>query len=402
MKVLLVNVVCGIRSTGRICTDLAEALEAAGHEVKIAYGREMLPERFEKYALRTTSDMDIRVSALESRIFDNAGFANRRETLKLVDEIRAFDPDVINLHVIHGYWLNAEILFDYLRSCGKKIIWTFHDCWAFTGHCAYFDYADCSRWKTQCRDCPEKGEYPASLIADRSSENYSRKKSLFTGIPDLRIVTPSEWLARYVRQSFLKEYPVDVIHNGIDAGVFRRTPETETHAEMLREKYGLAGKKAVIAVSTSWDRRKGLPEYFRLAEELGDGYRVLVVGLPEKIIKTLPENVTGIPRTDRPKQLAAFYCLAHAYVNASLEENYPTTNLEAISCGTPVITYDTGGSGESADLYGAVVPKGDVKALAEAVRHADELRPADPDSYDLSRKAMTDRYIELFLKGNNG
>ena len=402
MKVLLVNVVCGIRSTGRICTDLAEALEAAGHEVKIAYGRETLPERFEKYALRTASDADIRISALESRIFDNAGFTNRRETLKLVDEIRAFDPDVINLHVIHGYWLNAEILFDYLRSCGKKIIWTFHDCWAFTGHCAYFDYAGCSRWQTQCYDCPEKGKYPASLIADRSSENYVRKQSLFTGIPDLRIVTPSEWLARYVRQSFLKEYPVDIIHNGIDTGVFRRTPETETHAEMLREKYGLAGKKAVIAVSTSWDRRKGLPEYFRLAEELGDGYRVLIVGLPEKIIKTLPENVTGISRTDRPEQLAAFYCLAHAYVNASLEENYPTTNLEAISCGTPVITYDTGGSGESAVLYGAVVPKGDVKALAEAVRHADELRPADPEGYDLSRKAMTDRYIELFLKGNNG
>lgn len=400
MKILLVDVVCGIRSVGRICTDLAEALEEQGHEVKIAYGRETLPEQFQKYAVRTTTDWEIRYTALETRLLDNAGLTNAASTKALIEEIKAFDPDMINLHVLHGYWLNVDLLFRYLRTCGKRIVWTFHDCWAFTGHCAYFDYAGCERWKTGCHDCPEKKTYPASLLLDRSDRNYRWKKERFTGIPNLQIVTPSAWLANYIKDSFLREYPVQVIHNGIDTAVFRRDEKTLAISRKLEEKHGLKNKKVIVAASTSWNRRKGLPEYFRLADALGEEFRMVIIGLPPKLIKTLPENVLGIPRTDSPEELAGFYVLAYAYVNASLEENYPTTNLEAIACGTPVITYDTGGSGESAAFYGAVVPKGNVPALAEAVRRADSLIPAAADSYDLSRRAMTDRYIELFLKGN--
>jgi len=400
MRILLVAVVCGIRSVGRICTDLAQALEEQGHEVKIAYGRETLPEQFEKYAVRTTTDWEIRRTALETRLLDNAGLTNTASTRQLIETVKTFDPDIINLHVLHGYWLNVELLFRHLRTCGKRIVWTFHDCWAFTGHCAYFDYAGCDRWKTGCHDCPEKKTYPASLFLDRSNRNYRWKKERFTGIPNMQIVTPSAWLADYVKDSFLREYPVQVIHNGIDTAVFRRNERTLAVARQLAERYDLRDKKVAVAVSTSWDRRKGLPEYSKLADALGEDYKVVVIGLTPKLMKTLPANVLGIQRTDSPEELAGFYVLAHAYVNASLEENYPTTNLEAISCGTPVITYDTGGSGESAVLYGTVVPKGDVPALAEAVRRADTLLPAAPDSYDLSRRAMTDRYIELFLKGN--
>ena len=382
MKVLLVNVVCGIKSTGRICTDLAEALESSGHaaesgaacrlghKVKIAYGRENIPEKYRKYGIRTASDWEKKLSALSARLLDNAGFSrfNRVSTERLIEEIREFDPDVINLHVLHGYWLELETFFGYLRNCGKKIIWTFHDCWAFTGHCPYFDYAGCDRWKYMCRDCPCKGEYPAALLLDRSRENYLRKKDLFTGIPNLTIVTPSNWLKKLVGESFLKEYPVEVINNGIDTSVFRRTPEVMAEAERLKEKYAPGELKAVVAVSTSWDRRKGLPGYFELADELGEEYRVIIVGLPAEKLSALPENVTGVARTDSPLQLAAFYAMAHCYVNASLEENYPTTNLEALACGTPVVTYNAGGSGESAALYGRVVPVGNVPALAEAVR----------------------------------
>ena len=407
MKVLIIDVVCGVKSVGRICTDLADALTAEGHEVKIAYGRDNVPGKYEKYALRVGSDACVRLSALQSRVIDNAGFANKAETARFIEQIKDFDPDVIHLHVLHGYWLNVELLFEYLRTCGKKIVWTFHDCWAFTGHCAYFDYVGCDRWISQCCACPAKKEYPASLLLDRSKKNYLRKRELFTGIPNMSIVTPSAWLAEYVKRSFMGEYPVEVIHNGIDCSVFQRTPEVLALSDELRTKYNLTGKKVVVALSTSWDRRKGLPEYLKLADSLGEDYRVVIIGLPRDKIASLPDNVTGVPKTNSTAELAAFYVMAHAYVNASFEENYPTTNLEAISCGTPVITYDCGGSGESAALYGRTVPKGDIAALADAVRHAREnirhIKPSpSPECFStLGYKAMTDKYLERLLNEEN-
>lgn len=399
MRVLLINVVCGIRSTGRICTDLAEALEAQGHEVKIAYGRETVPEKFRRFALRTESDSGIKISALRARVSDNAGFSNRQTTVRFVETIREYDPDVIHLHVLHGYWLNVEVLFEYLRGYGKKIIWTFHDCWAFTGHCAYFDYVACDKWISGCSCCPDKKAYPSSILSDRSKVNYLKKKALFTGIPDMHIVTPSKWLADYVERSFFKEYPVKVINNGIDTDVFCRNTDTLQAAEKLKKRYGLSGKKLVIAVSTSWDRRKGLQEYYKLADELGEAYQVAVIGLSAEQAASVPGNILGIQRTDSVFELAGFYVLAHAYVNASMEENYPTTNLEAISCGTPVIAYETGGSGESAKIFGTVVPKGNISALSEAVRNAGQAVPVlSPEEIkkSFSFRRMTDQYLELY------
>lgn len=387
MKILMINVVCGIRSTGRICTDLAEALEQQGHTVKIAFGRENVPERYERFAVRVDGEAGVKFSALQARLLDNAGFSNRASTLKFVKWIREFDPDIIHLHVLHGYWLNMEILFSYLRTCGKKIIWTMHDCWAFTGHCVHFAYAKCEKWKTRCHHCPEEREYPACILLDRSSENYRRKKAAFTGIPNLQIVTPSQWLADRVRESFMGEYPVSVIRNGIDTGVFQPFPSD------LRAQYGLEGRKIVLGVATSWRERKGLSVFPALAEELGKEYQVILIGLTPQQIKALPPSILGIERTDNVRQLAEFYTLADVYVNASFEENYPTTNLEAISCGTPVVTFDAGGSGESARLFGSVVPKGDVKALADAVRNAGTLVSSNPD---LNYRKMISEYLALF------
>lgn len=383
----MVNVVCGIRSTGRICTDLAEALEKQGHTVKIAYGRESVPEKYSRFAVRVGEDTGVKISALQARIFDNAGFGNHMATEKWIAWVREFDPEIINLHVLHGYWLDLEVLFEYLRTCGKKIIWTMHDCWAFTGHCVHFDYAGCDKWKTCCGACPEKREYPASVFLDRSEKNYRKKKALFTGIPGLRIVTPSVWLASRVRESFLKEYPVSVIHNGIDTAAFQPVESD------LREKYALGDRKVVLGVSTSWRERKGLSVFPKLAEKLGNGYQVILIGLTDRQIRSLPASVLGIQRTDNVRQLAAFYSLAEVYVNASFEENYPTTNLEAIACGTPVVTFDSGGSGESAVLFGAVVPKGDIGALAEAVRNASNYVSSHPE---LSEKKMIADYLALF------
>ena len=369
MKVLMINSVCGIRSTGRICTDLAQALEAQGHTVRIAYGRETVPERFSRYAVRIGSDCGVKLHALKARAFDASGFGSRFATLRFLDWVRKYDPDVIHLHNVHGYYLHVGLLFDYLRTCGKRILWTLHDCWAFTGHAAYCEQANCEKWKNGCSHCPKDWDYPKSL-SDHARRNYARKKALFTGIPNLELVTPSQWLADLCAESFLKEYPVTVIHNGINTDVFRPCDGTA-----LRASLGLT-----------------------LSEMLSDRERIVLVGMSERQIQGLPPAILGLPRTNSAQELAALYAMADVYANPTYEDNYPTTNLEAIACGTPVVTYATGGSPESARLYGLIVRKGDISAFAAAIPEALLLR----DSYDptisnsFSCKAAVCSYLCLY------
>ena len=254
MKVLMINVVCGIRSTGRICTDLATELEKQGHEVKIAYGREQVPQQFRKYAVRIGSDFDVKLHGLKARVLDAAGLGSKRATEKFIKWVREYDPDVIHLHNIHGYYINIEVLFKYLKTCGKKIIWTLHDCWAFTGHSAYCDAIDCRKWKDGCRKCPQLKEYPKAII-DLSCINWKKKRALFTRISNMIIVTPSYWLEGYVKQSFLKEYPVKVIHNGIDTSQFYPMVND------FRKLYNLEDKYILLGVATSWDDMKGYSDF---------------------------------------------------------------------------------------------------------------------------------------------
>ena len=387
MKVLMINVVCGIRSTGRICTDLATALEAQGHEVKIAYGREDVPEQFQKYAVRIGSDLDVKLHGVKARLFDAAGFGSKAATKRFIEWVKEYDPDVIHLHNIHGYYINIEVLFDYLKTCGKKIIWTLHDCWAFTGHAAYCEAADCERWMTGCERCPKKNDYPKSL-SDRSKCNWKQKKDIFSDMPNLQIVTPSKWLAELVKKSFLSQYPVTVIYNGIDTDVFKPTQSN------LREQLNLGNKKVILGVAAIWDERKGLNDFIELSEKLDNTkYQIILVGLSKKQIDSLPSEIIGIAKTDSVQQLVQLYSLADVFVNPTYEDNYPTTNLEAIACGTPVITYDTGGSPESARMYGAVVEKGNVEGVARIIMSAPAFvrKP-----HDFGYQSAVRNYLDLY------
>ena len=387
MKVLMINVVCGIRSTGRICTDLATELEKQGHEVKIAYGREQVPQRFQKYAVRIGSDFDVKLHGIKARVLDAAGFGSKRATEKFIKWVKEYDPDVIHLHNIHGYYINVEILFQYLKTCGKKIIWTLHDCWSFTGHCAYFDYVNCSKWKTRCKNCSHKTEYPSRIGPDRSKQNYLLKKELFTGIKKMVLVTPSQWLAGLISESYMREYPTAVIYNGIDTQTFKPMKSG------VKERYGCRDKKIVLGVAAVWDKRKGLGSFIELAKHLDCSYQIILVGVSQKQIEKLPPNIIGIERTNSVEELAELYTAADVFVNPTLEDNYPTTNIEAIACGTPVITYETGGSPESAKMYGVSVHKKNIAGLVKAITNISKIKPGE---IDIDYKSTVQKYIELY------
>ena len=345
MKVFEINT--GFISGGppRVMNGVCDALINRGDDCMVAASRGEM--RKDIKSVRVGGKYSPYVNALSARLFDNVGFTAKRATKKLIKEIKAYDPDVIHLHNLHGYYLDIEVLFDYLKSANKKVIWTLHDCWAFTGHCAHFDYANCYKWETGgCDNCPQKKEYPKSIFLNRSKKNFARKKRAFTGVKDLTIVTPSNWLKNLVERSFLKDYKVVTIYNGIDLDKFK-----PIKSDILK-RYGLEDK--------------GFKDFIKLAEVLPDDYKIVLIGVTEKQIKTLPANILGLRRTGSIQELCEWYTAADKFINLTYEDTYPTVNLEAQACGTPVITYKTGGSVESVPSEN-VAPKGDVSAVLSLI-----------------------------------
>ena len=394
MKVLQISTVCGSGSVGRITVDIYHTLEKNGDIPLIAYGRRSAPEGLAAYRFGSPLDMGLHV--LSTFFKGEHGFASDGQTRKLIQKMEEWKPDVIHLHNIHGFVLQVELLFDYLKRAGKPVVWTLHDCWPYTGHCAFYDYHNCDGWKNGCTGCREyQRTYPYALFRNRTPRNFERKRAAFTGVPDLVIVTPSQWLAGQVRQSFLGEYPVKVIPNGIDLETFRPVRSS------LRERLGLEGKYVILGVANVWERRKGLEYFVELAGRLPEDCRIVLVGLSKKQQKGLPVSVVGLGRTSGAAELAEYYSMADVFVNATLEDNFPTTNLEALACGTPVITFCTGGSPESLDeTCGRVVPKRDAEALLRAVM---EEKECPKNSGDCRRRAEKyekygrfQEYVELY------
>lgn len=351
MRYLFINTVAGCGSTGRIVAEKCRELMAQGSECMIAYGRDAVNcDDIRLFAIGNA--FGVRIHGLQSRLFDSAGFASAQATRALIAAIGEYDPDVIWLHNLHGYYLHVEVLFDYLRDCGKKIIWTLHDCWAFTGHCPYFDYVGCDRWKTGCHDCPQKKLYPASLFLDGSRRNYFRKKAVFTGIPNLTLQVPSKWLKDRVAQSFLGDYPVEVVPNRVDTEVFHSNPGD------FRSKYGLSDKKIVLGVANVWEPRKGLDDFLKLAELLDATWKVVLIGLTPQQITAMPRSILALPRTSSVQELVQAYSEADVYVCTSREETFGMTVLEAACCGTPVIVLKNTACEEAVEgfRYTAVEP----------------------------------------------
>lgn len=354
MKLLQINVTANSGSTGKITEDIGKIAISLGWESWIAYGRGKPSS--ESNLIRIGNDFDMCMHGLSTRFFDNHGLASRIVTKKFIKQIKEIKPDIIHLHNIHGYYINYKILFEFLKNYGVPIVWTWHDIWPITGHCASYGRLKCDKWKSGCQNCPRKATYPATFGISRSKRNYLDKKYTFNSIPNIIIVPVSNWLSDIIRNSYLKDLPVKVIHNGVDLNKFNTL--------------GLKNKANpfVIAVANVWTDDKGLKDLIQLRSVLSKDIKIIIVGLKKNQIKNLPSGIEGLSKTSNFEELKKLYSEAIALINPTWGDNFPTVNLEALACGTPVITYRTGGSPESIDeLTGIVVEQGDVNGLSAAI-----------------------------------
>lgn len=356
----------------------------------VVWGRGRTPkDKVHEYNMQC--GWEIMMHGVLSRIFDNTGFNSDYATERLLQKMEYLMPDIIQLHNLHGYYINVKMLFEWIKHRNIPVVWTLHDCWAFTGHCAYFDYANCNCWKNGCHDCVQKKSYPASLVFDNSKLNWLRKKELFN-YKQLHLVTPSIWLHDLVKESFLKKTTCSVINNGIDTDVFKPS-SINCH---------IGGKFKILGVASEWTPRKGLHDFIQLYRMLNhEQIEMTIVGLTSQQIEALPEGIRGMTRTDNIEQLVSLYQEADMFFNPTYEDNYPTTNLEALACGTPVCTYRTGGSIESVNEgNGFVVEKnelGEVKKIIEERLHSRKMGlHLDIDRKRISKEYMAEQYIKLY------
>lgn len=347
-------------STGRIMTQITKLAREAGYDAYMAYGRG--DESSDEKSIKIGRKIDIYWHGLVTRITGKHGLSSKRATKSFLEKVHEIEPDLIHLHNIHGYYLNIELLFRYIKEKRIPVIWTLHDCWAFTGHCAYFDYVGCNKWKTGCYECPQLHTYPSSLFVDHSEHSYRKKKDLFENVENMTVVTPSKWLKVLVGESFLRHHQTLVINNGVDTEVFSPKACKKSYFGISEDKF------VILGVAAQFTPRKGLKYFLEIADKLDENTVIFLIGLNKKQLRSLPKNIIGIERTENKERLVEAYSLADVFVNPTLEDNFPTTNLEALACGTPVITFRTGGSPESVDEdTGIIVEKGDTEGLLNAI-----------------------------------
>lgn len=351
MKVVQINAVYGQGSTGIIVSEIGHMLTENNIENYVFHTG---GKASEVNRISYMGSLSVKLNALLAKILGNYGFNSHIETAKLLGKLEKINPDIIHLHNIHGHNLNLKSFFRYLKKKGIRVIWTFHDCWAFTGYCTHFEFLPCEKWKEACGNCPQKNSY--SWFFDRSKKQFLKKKELFTSLSDMTIVTPSNWLGDLVKKSFLKDYPVAVINNGIDLDVFKAREDTEKNSDSRFVVLGMpkGNVSPFLELNNTLDKEK---------------YRLVLAGLSDEELANLPDGIQGIKRTKDREQLSRIYSMADVFVNLTLEDTFPTVNLEALACGTPIVTYKTGGSPETVDENtGIVVEQKDIKGVWEAVQ----------------------------------
>lgn len=392
-KLLQIDSCLNMLSTGRITEGIGKLALERGWQVYIAHGARYITPGGCMKTIKVGSKWGEYAHFAEGLLLDNHGLSSRHQTRRLIHIIKEIQPDIVQLHCIHGYYINYKILFEYLNSTNIPVVWTFHDCWAFTGHCAHPVIKNCLRWKREgCHNCPDTHSYPMAFF-DFSARNFRLKKQLFGANKNLHVVTVSEWLRGFAQESFLSDKDIRVIHNGVDVGFFHPC------ASKSNDKF------KIIGVASSWSKDKGLYDFYKIREALPEEeYEITLVGLSQRQLEDLPRGINGIGRTNSVEELAKLYSEANVFVNPTYADSFPTVNMEAIACGTPVITYETGGSPEIIDeKTGVVVPQGNVEEMVLAIKKMKDqplsgsaCRERAVKSYD--KEICFKSYIELYEK----
>lgn len=391
-KIAIINSVCGTGSTGRICSELSSFLEKQNFETLICFGRNENKYKRQN-AFCFSNDFEIKLHGTKARLLDKSGYGSKHATRLLIKKLESFNPDLIILHNLHGYYLNVFLLLKWIATKNIKTISVFHDAWNFTGHCAFFDFVDCKKWMSLCHNCPNKLNYPKSLFFDNSKNNFLNKKKAFSSIPDLTVVVPSQWLFNLVKKSYFSNRNVLVINNGIDTHVFKKVNSN------VKEKLNIIDKKIIICVANVFNEKKGINDIYNLSEVIGEDEVIIVVGKIEKKNNKKRTNIIFIERTENQKELIELYSCADVFFNPTYEDNYPTVNLEAVACGLPIISYNTGGATEVVD-ENFVVQKGDYmsayKLMSKIFKKEIKYKYLDPSN--LSNTEMHGKYLQLINK----
>lgn len=394
MRLLQINVTANSGSTGRIAEGIGIAAQKAGFDSWVAYGRHA--NQSSSHLISIGSTIDHYKHAIGTRLFDNHGLASNKATVSFLRRVDEIKPDIIHLHNIHGYYLNYKILFRYLHEKSIPVVWTIHDCWPFTGHCAHFTICGCDKWKNGCFSCPQKQTYPSSYLFDRSKNNYIEKKKAFSSLKNMTLVSVSQWLDNLVSESFFKAFNHTYIYNGIDTSIF----SPSSNSDMIRSKLVFKQDETMLlGVASVWNKPKGFQDFTELSKVLSPKQRIVLIGLTKKQIDTLPPNIIGIERTESTKLLAEYYSAADITLNLSREETFGLTTVEGFSCGTPGIGYNCTATPElfSQDT-GYIVSPGDISGLLSCINCMCQRGKASYSKacrdYALSHFCQEDRFQE--------
>lgn len=386
-KIIQICVEGNTGSTGTIAEAIGKIVISQGWESYIAHGRFTRPS--ESKTIKIGNSFGIFLHGLQTRFFDRHGLGSKYATKKLVEQIKDIKPDIIHLHHLHGYYINIEVLFEFLEKANIPVIWTFHDCWSITGHCTHFDFVSCEKWKTECNHCPQIKEYPASLFVDKSRKNFYLKKKLFNSVENLTVVSVSNWLNNVVVKSFMGNLSRKVIYNGVDLNMFSSNGLNNS----IREKFTIGEKFMILGLATTWSNRKGLKDFIELSKQIDSNKIIILVGLTRSQIKTLPSNIIGLQRTESQEELRDLYIACDVFMNLSVEETFGLTTAEALACGTPAIVYNATASPELVDVNtGVVVEKQNIQSLLFAI---EEVKRNGKSYYS---KACRSRAVKLFDK----
>lgn len=397
-KILQINVTLNSGSTGRIVEDIGRKILNTGGLSYICYsrGKGFSTSIFFKIG----NKYSLWFHWLQTRLFDRHGLASKRATQQLVRKINEINPDIIHLHNIHGYYLNIELLFNFLKKYHKPVVWTFHDCWPLTGHCTFFDNVNCFKWENQCYDCPLKKSYPGSYFIDRSYLNYQLKKKLFNSLENLTIVSVSHWLKDMVVDSFLKEHKILTIQNGVDLSVFKPSKSK------LKQKFNIEGRKLILGVADKWSNRKGLDEFIKLRRILNPDIVIMLIGLNRSQLNQIPENIIGVKHISNIHELPEYYSAADVFFNPSSLESFGLVTAEAMACGTPVVVYNSTASPELVKQgTGIIVEKKNLEKTKEAIlkilsedknKYTHECRHVAEENFDNEKQLF--EYIKLYNK----